>query len=149
MQDGADEELEEEEEEEEEEDEGRNDSTGSDAGADGKADEHFGGESASAKVKPPRLTQESALVPQTCLASRFDEGVLHFMLALYECRDNFAGHSVLRGDEHLQAPQCRPPSDLPAQCGQQVAAGVIQYLRYPGISSFCSGSRCAGLLPNL
>ncbi len=66
MQDGADEE---EEEEEEEEDEGSNDSTGSDAGADGKADEHFGGESASAKVEPHRLTQGSALVPQTCLAS--------------------------------------------------------------------------------
>lgn len=143
MQDGADEELEE---EEEEENEGPNDSTGSDARADGKADEHFGGESASAKVRPPGLTQDSALMPQTCLASRFDEGVLHFMLALYECRNDFAGHSVRRGDEHLQAPQCRPPSDLPAQCRQQVAAGVIQYLQYPGISFFCSGSRCAGLL---
>lgn len=67
VQDGADEKLEEE--EEEEEDEGRNDSTGSDAGADGKADEYFGGESASAKVESHQSTQEPALVPQTCLAS--------------------------------------------------------------------------------
>ena len=66
VQDGADEKLEQ---DEEEDDEGRNDSTGSDAGADCKADEHFGGEGASAKVESHQSTQEPALVPQTCLAS--------------------------------------------------------------------------------